>query len=69
MNNELKFLIYNTPKENISVNAIAKDETIWLTQKAMAELFGVGGPAISKHLGNIYAEGELALVELFPKSK
>lgn len=61
MDNELQFLIYNTPEENISVNAIAKDETIWLTQKAMAELFGVEVPAISKHLGNIYAEGELAL--------
>lgn len=41
MNNELNFLIYNTPKEDVSVNAVAKDETIWLTQKAMAEPFDV----------------------------
>ncbi|MEG1925824.1 MAG: RhuM family protein, partial [Ruthenibacterium sp.] len=61
MNNELQFLIYNTPEENVSVNAIAKDETIWLTQKAMAQLFDVEVPAISKHLANIYAEGELSL--------
>lgn len=59
MDNELKFLIYNTPEENISINAVIKDETIWLTQKAMAELFGVQTPAISKHLKNIFEEGEL----------
>lgn len=59
MNNELKYLIYNTPEESISVSAIIKDETIWLTQKAMAELFDVGIPAISKHLKNIFEEGEL----------
>ncbi|MEG0836183.1 MAG: cell filamentation protein Fic, partial [Christensenellaceae bacterium] len=60
MYNELQFLIYNTPEEDISVNAVVKDETIWLTQKAMSELFGVGVPAISKHLKNIFEEGELA---------
>ena len=59
MNNELKYLIYNTPEEGVSVNAIIKDETIWLTQKAMAELFDVGIPGISKHLKNIFQEGEL----------
>lgn len=59
MNKELKFLIYNTPEEDISINAVVKDETIWLTQKAMAELFGVQTPAISKHLKNIFQEGEL----------
>lgn len=48
MDKELQFLIYNTPEENVSVNAVIKDETIWLTQKAMAELFGVGVPAISR---------------------
>ncbi len=50
MNNELSFLIYNTPEENVSIHAVVKDETIWLTQKAMAELFDVEVPAISKHL-------------------
>ena len=59
MERELQFLIYNTPDNNISVNSIIKDDTIWLTQKSMAELFDVEVPAISKHLTNIYAEGEL----------
>lgn len=59
MNNELQFLIYNTPEEDVSVNAVVKDETIWLTQKAMSELFEVGVPAISKHLKNIFEEREL----------
>lgn len=56
---ELQFLIYNTPQENIKVDVVVKDETIWLTQKAMSELFGVQIPAISKHLKNIFQEGEL----------
>jgi hypothetical protein len=59
MNKELQFLIYNTPQENIKVDVVVKDETIWLTQKAMAALFGVQTPAISKHLKNIFHEGEL----------
>lgn len=59
MKNELQFLMYSTPESEVSVNAIIKDETIWLTQKSMAELFDVEVPAISKHLSNIYAEGEL----------
>ena len=59
MNNALQFLIYNTPDESVSVNAVVKDETIWLTQKAMAELFDVQIPAINKHLSNIFDEGEL----------
>ena len=59
MDKELNFLIYNTPNEDVAVNAVIKDESIWLTQKAMAELFDVGVPAISKHLKNIFEEGEL----------
>lgn len=59
MSKELQFLIYNTPQEDIRVNVVIQDETIWLTQKAMAELFGVQTPAISKHLKNIFTEGEL----------
>ena len=58
MNNQLNFLIYNTPEENISINAVVKEENIWLTQKAMSELFGVGVSAISKHLKNIFEEWE-----------
>lgn len=53
------FLIYNSVEENVSVNAVIHDETIWLTQKAMAELFDVGVPSINKHLKNIFEEGEL----------
>ncbi len=56
---ELQFLIYNTPQFNTKINVVIKDETIWLTQKAMAELFDVKVPAISKHLKNIFEEGEL----------
>lgn len=59
MNKKFQFLIYNVPTEDVTVNAIIKDETIWLTQKAMAELFAVEVPAISKHLANIFEEGEL----------
>lgn len=59
MDKELNFLIYNTPDEDVTIHAAVKDESIWLTQKAMAELFGVGVPAISKHLKNIFEDGEL----------
>jgi len=56
----IQFLLYNLPDSDGQVQAVVQDETIWLTQKAMAELFGVQVPAISKHLRNIYDEGELS---------
>lgn len=59
MENDFNFLVYQTAKENVSVNALVKDETIWLTQKAMAELFDVDKSSISRHLKNIFNEGEL----------
>ena len=59
MDKELKFLLYSTPEEDINVNVIIKDETLWLTQKGMAELFGCSSDNISQHLKNIFAEGEL----------
>ena len=59
MSNGFDFLIYKAADEEVSVNAVIKDDTIWLTQKSMAELFDVRIPAISKHLANIYNEGEL----------
>ena len=59
MPNELEFIIYSTPEEDIRIDTVVKDETIWLTQKGMAALFGVGVPAISKHLTHIFEEGEL----------
>ena len=59
MNSEIQFLLYNLPDEDGKVQVVMKDETIWCTQKAMAQLFGVGVPAISNHLKNIFEEGEL----------
>ena len=48
------------PEDSGKVQVVIKDETIWCTQKAMAQLFGVGVPAVSKHLKNIFEEGELS---------
>ena len=54
-----EFLLYSAPNGAIKVEVLLANETIWLTQKRMAELFGVGVPAVSKHLDNIYESGEL----------
>lgn len=59
MDNEFKFLLYQTEQENVSVDALVRDETIWLTQKAMAELFAIDKSGISRHLKNIFESGEL----------
>ncbi|MCM1167994.1 MAG: virulence RhuM family protein [Ruminococcus sp.] len=59
MNNEFEFLLYTMPNEDVTVNAVLRDETIWLTQKAMAELFETTPQNITIHLKNIYANGEL----------
>lgn len=56
---QFEFLLYQSAEENVSVNALIKDETIWLNQKAMAELFGCSTDNISLHLKNIFSEGEL----------
>ena len=60
MSKEIQFLLYSMPDEQGKVQVVVKDETLWCTQKAMAQLFGVGVPAISKHLNHIYEEGELS---------
>ncbi len=60
MDREVQFLLYNMPEDSGKVQVVIKDETIWCTQKAMAQLFGVGIPAVSKHLKNIFEEGELS---------
>ena len=60
MRKEIQFLLYSLPDEEGKVQVVIKDETLWCTQKAMAQLFGVGVPAISKHLKNIFEEGELS---------
>ena len=57
--NEIQFLLYNMPDADGKVQVVIRGETLWCTQKAMAQLFGVGVPAISKHLKNIFTEGEL----------
>ena len=59
MEKELNFLLYNTPDEDVSIQAVVKDESIWLTQKTMAELFGCSTDNISLHLKNIFLDGEL----------
>ena len=59
MSNGFDFLIYKAADEEVSVNAVIKDDTIWLTQKSMAELFEVTPQTIARHLANIYEEEEL----------
>ncbi|MBR1373091.1 virulence RhuM family protein [bacterium] len=53
------FLLYDAPDNTTRVQVVVRDETIWMTQKAMATLFDVNIPAISKHLKNIFESGEL----------
>lgn len=59
MANEIQFVLYSIDQKDVKVKVAIKDETIWVTQRGMAELFDVNIPAISKHLSNIYEEGEL----------
>lgn len=59
MEKEMKFLMYTSDDGDVNVDVIVKDETLWVTQKSMAELFGVNIPAINKHLKNIYENKEL----------
>lgn len=59
MNNEFRFLIYKSENEDITVNAIIKDESVWLTQKGMADVFHTTKQNISLHLKNCFTEGEL----------
>lgn len=67
MNNEIQFLLYNMPDADGKVQVVIRGETLWCTQKAMAQLFGVGVPAISKHLKNIFEEGELVADSVISK--
>ena len=59
MGKEIQFILYNLPDGSGTVQAYVQDETIWLTQKAMAELFGVEVNTINYHLKEIYASKEL----------
>ena len=56
---QAEIVLYHADNSDVSINALIKDETIWITQKAMGEIFGVEKAAISKHLKNIYHEKEL----------
>lgn len=67
MNEEIQFILYSLPEDEGRVQVIIKDETIWATQKAMAQLFGVGIPDISKHLKNKFETGELDKDEVVSK--
>lgn len=58
-NSFTEFLLYKTPDGKVKVEIFLRDENIWLTQKRMADLFGVGIPAVNKHLKNIFESGEL----------
>ena len=60
MSDPNQFLLYTAPDGAVKIEVFLKDETVWLTQKALAELFGVQRPAITKHLLNIFSTGELA---------
>ena len=59
MSNEIQFLLYSLPDEEGKVQVVIKDETIWCTQKAMAELFGIDKSGISRHIANIFKDEEL----------
>lgn len=60
MSDQNQFLLYTAPDGAVKVDVLFKDETVWLTQKALAGLFGVKVPAINTHLKNIFDSGGLA---------
>jgi len=55
-----EMVIYTSEKGDVKIEVFLKDENLWLTQKKIAELFDVNVPAVSRHLNNIFEEGELA---------
>ena len=58
-NNEIQFILYNMPDDEGKVQVVIKDETLWCTQKAMAQVFDCSTDNIGLHLKNIFASGEL----------
>lgn len=56
---QMEMVLYNSKDGDVSINAYIKDESLWVTQKAMSELFGVDKSGISRHLKNIFSTGEL----------
>ena len=67
MSESSQFFLYTAPDGAVKVDVFFRGETVWLTQKALAELFGVKVPAINKHLKNIYESGELSRVATVSK--
>ena len=67
MNNEISFLMYSLDEEDVNVNVRIAEDTIWLSQKALAELFGIDRTGIGRHLKNIFEEGELDEKEVCAK--
>ena len=59
-NNQTNFILYTSESGDVRVEVFFKDETVWLTQKMIAKLFGIQRPAITKHLKNIFESGELS---------
>ena len=57
---QFEMILYSTDSEDVTVNAVIKDESIWLSQKGMADLFGIDKSGISRHLTNIFKSGELS---------
>ena len=68
-NSTAEFLIFQIEGKEDGVQVIYQDETVWCTQNAMAQLFDVGVPAISKHLNNILPRVSFDRLQLFPKWK
>ena len=67
MNNEIQFLLYSMPDDEGMVQVVVKDETLWCTQKAMAQLFGVDRSVITKHLKNVFETQELQEISVCVK--
>jgi hypothetical protein len=58
-NSFTEILLYNTPNGGVKVEIYLQNDTVWLTQQKIAELFGVQRPAVTKHLRNVFDSGEL----------
>lgn len=65
---EMQMVLYKSDEGDVTVDAYIKDETIWITQKAMAEIFGVDKSGISRHLKSIFESGELSEKEVVAKN-
>lgn len=63
MPKDIQFILYNFPEKEGKVQVIIRDETLWCTQKAMAQLFGVDRTVVSKHLKNIFESAEYSRIQ------